>query len=541
MAQDTRKDPRAKVLTMTVRYKSATLDEFIEHHSHDISRGGMFIKTPSPFPPGTLLKFEVKIAEDKRVMQGVGRVVWKRESNDASDTRPAGMGVKFIKIDEESKAVIDRLVGSRIDAGSSYETGKAEMGVVVSEPPPAPRPGVVVHSGVSTSKASVELKPSSPTRKGATMIGLGAVTSDSPAALDKAKRAESAEAEQPFFPPTKSQEEMPAPEDRTMMKQAAELLQDALREAGGSLEDVVGASQAAPKKEADKRPEPRSATPARVEAVPRPRSEPRLGRSEPESKKSDRPLRDKPGVSKPATADKAASLKPAEGTRSPQSRPPQVRSSQPRTSGQPRAADSRPSPAQAPGAQKDSTGKTVLVVMGALAAAGIIYFVGRPKQAEEPAVTPPAPSEPAVVPAPSAPPAASEAPATETPKSEVDPVPSAQGVDAGAQPAERPSAEKKPPVVPRPVPYPYRGRYRAPVQPTPPAAPPATETAPPTAPTPGQFGPAPTATPEKPTSPAPTTPAEASKPAPAKPAPAKPAPPKPVPQPGKKPLDENPY
>ncbi len=61
MGQETRKDPRAKVLTMTVRYKSATLDEFIEHHSHDVSRGGMFIKTPSPFPPGTLLKFEVKI------------------------------------------------------------------------------------------------------------------------------------------------------------------------------------------------------------------------------------------------------------------------------------------------------------------------------------------------------------------------------------------------------------------------------------------------------------------------------------------------
>jgi hypothetical protein len=36
---------------MTVRYKSATIDEFIEHHSHDVSRGGMFIKTPSPFPP----------------------------------------------------------------------------------------------------------------------------------------------------------------------------------------------------------------------------------------------------------------------------------------------------------------------------------------------------------------------------------------------------------------------------------------------------------------------------------------------------------
>jgi len=75
MAQDTRKDPRAKVLTMTVRYKSATVDEFIEHHSHDVSRGSIFIKTPSPFLPGTLLKFEIRIADDKPMLQGVGRVI----------------------------------------------------------------------------------------------------------------------------------------------------------------------------------------------------------------------------------------------------------------------------------------------------------------------------------------------------------------------------------------------------------------------------------------------------------------------------------
>src|ERR1700690_1908649 len=110
MAENTRKDPRAKVLSMTVRYKSATLDEFIEHHSHDVSRGGMYIKTPQPFPPGTLLKFEVKIAADQKVMQGVGRVVWRREADEATTEHPAGMGVKFIKLDNESKDIIDQLV-----------------------------------------------------------------------------------------------------------------------------------------------------------------------------------------------------------------------------------------------------------------------------------------------------------------------------------------------------------------------------------------------------------------------------------------------
>src|SRR5262249_62225217 len=111
MAQDTRKDPRAKVLSMTVRYKSATVDEFIEHHSHDVSRGGIFIKTPSPFPPGTLLKFEIRIQDEQAVLAGVGRVVWKREPAEARGAEtPAGMGVKFIKIDDKSKGLISRLV-----------------------------------------------------------------------------------------------------------------------------------------------------------------------------------------------------------------------------------------------------------------------------------------------------------------------------------------------------------------------------------------------------------------------------------------------
>src|SRR6188768_1671035 len=128
MGQETRKDPRAKVLTMTVRYKSATLDEFIEHHSHDVSRGGMFIKTPSPFPPGTLLKFEVKIAEDQKVIQGVGRVVWKRETETGDKERPSGMGVKFIKIDDQSRKTIDTLVESRGDTSAAYEAGGGDGG-----------------------------------------------------------------------------------------------------------------------------------------------------------------------------------------------------------------------------------------------------------------------------------------------------------------------------------------------------------------------------------------------------------------------------
>src|SRR5690606_31401731 len=119
MVQNTRREPRAKVLSMTVRYRSATLGEFIEHHSYDVSRGGMFIKTPSPFPAGTLLKFEVKIAEEQRLMQGVGRVVWRREGDQAGDDAPAGVGIRAITIDQASHAGVEALVEHRGPGGPS--------------------------------------------------------------------------------------------------------------------------------------------------------------------------------------------------------------------------------------------------------------------------------------------------------------------------------------------------------------------------------------------------------------------------------------
>ena len=185
MAQETRKDPRAKVLTMTVRYKSATIDEFIEHHSYDVSRGGIFIKTPSPFLPGTLLKFEIRIADDKPMLQGVGRVVWKRDATAAAaPDKPAGMGVKFIKVDEASRSLIDRLVASQGSGGSAFDAelpadgGTSQPQVPVQGPPAAAAPRPAASPGGQAAARAKSYK--------GTMIGLGtdagAVAGAAPAA-----------------------------------------------------------------------------------------------------------------------------------------------------------------------------------------------------------------------------------------------------------------------------------------------------------------------------------------------------------------------
>lgn len=343
---------------MTVRYKSATLDEFIEHHSHDVSRGGMYIKTPSPFPPGTLLKFEVRIADEQRVMQGVGRVVWKRETVASGPETPAGMGVKFIKLDDESKKVIDRLVSSRGERDGAYDHGD--------------RPSVTA-TPQSTSPAPEQRQI--PIRKG-TMIGLGTMkAAETPSPGDAA----------PFFPegPPPVQ---PAPEDQTVMRQAAELLRDALREAGGSIDDVMGpaptAAAAAPPSE-----KPASTKPAPI---------------------SNPPVQ---AMDSPAESRRPSPVAPAPSSRAPA----------PRASVRPPV--SRPPYSSAPPPAKKSGGSAVGMVLGVAAVGGLIfYFAQRGKPTEEPtpaattsatAVTASAaPSAEATPPAPSASAEASAEPAT---------------------------------------------------------------------------------------------------------------------------------
>jgi len=187
---DTRKDKRAPV-SLKVRFKSATVDEFVEHYSSDVSHGGLFIKSKQPMAVGTLLKFELQLKDESKLIQGVGRVVWKREASDGgSDANPAGMGIKFIKMDPESRGLVDKIVEGRGTEPGQYEAGggdgkDAGGDEVVASPAPAPRP-------VRSAKATMQFFPSAG--------------------------------------PTEA--EMPPPEDRTQVRQASEFLAAALAEGG---------------------------------------------------------------------------------------------------------------------------------------------------------------------------------------------------------------------------------------------------------------------------------------------------------------------
>ncbi len=101
--------------------EAATLGEFIDRHARDVGARGIFLRTTSPSPLDTLVQLEIQLASGQTVLSGLGRVVWRRDAIQATADRAAGMGVKFVKLDERSRAFVGGLVTARAEAGQAYE------------------------------------------------------------------------------------------------------------------------------------------------------------------------------------------------------------------------------------------------------------------------------------------------------------------------------------------------------------------------------------------------------------------------------------
>ena len=88
---------------------------FIEY-SANISLTGMFIKTESPKAPGSVFIFEIWLGDEYKLVHGLGEVVWVRHTEEGPDRLP-GMGVRYLKIGEESRGVIERVIAEHVQKG----------------------------------------------------------------------------------------------------------------------------------------------------------------------------------------------------------------------------------------------------------------------------------------------------------------------------------------------------------------------------------------------------------------------------------------
>jgi uncharacterized protein (TIGR02266 family) len=95
-------------LRLKLRYTD--VESFIDKYAANVSKGGIFIASKAPKPVGTVLRFEFQLADGSPVVRGEGKVVWVKEFDAARPTKPHGMGVKFTRLDNQSKAILDRML-----------------------------------------------------------------------------------------------------------------------------------------------------------------------------------------------------------------------------------------------------------------------------------------------------------------------------------------------------------------------------------------------------------------------------------------------
>src|SRR5262249_9050952 len=111
-------------VTLKIKFKSATLDQFIERYSVDVSRGGIFIRTKDPLPVGSPLRFEFQLQDAQPLISGEGTVVWFRAHDPAGPGVARGRGVRFDKLTSASQQVLEKILQEKARAG---ERARAEL------------------------------------------------------------------------------------------------------------------------------------------------------------------------------------------------------------------------------------------------------------------------------------------------------------------------------------------------------------------------------------------------------------------------------
>jgi len=153
---------------LLVRLSYGSVDEFVDRFATNISRGGVFIRTRSPKPPGTLVAFELKLASGETVVKGVGTVLWSRpEAPHSSPPIAPGMGVQFTDLDDASRTLIERMVQHREQRGvAPGVSGAAPVAPRLERTPPSTRaptpvipPAGMVPEAVSTTPEAITFTP----------------------------------------------------------------------------------------------------------------------------------------------------------------------------------------------------------------------------------------------------------------------------------------------------------------------------------------------------------------------------------------------
>jgi uncharacterized protein (TIGR02266 family) len=110
-----------------IRLRHASFDAFIEKFAPNLTRGGVFIASRTPLPIGSTFAFEIQLAGGEVVMAGDGKVTWVKAFDPAAPQKAHGMGVQFLRLDNPSRELLNKILAKKAAAAGPGATAKAPM------------------------------------------------------------------------------------------------------------------------------------------------------------------------------------------------------------------------------------------------------------------------------------------------------------------------------------------------------------------------------------------------------------------------------
>jgi type IV pilus assembly protein PilZ len=104
------RDTERRAVELRVAYEN--MNSFFADYVKNLSRGGTFIVTETPFPIGTEFLFRLAVPRNDEALAVRGVVRWIHPKHQATADRPAGMGVEFVFTDSTEKLAFTNAVES---------------------------------------------------------------------------------------------------------------------------------------------------------------------------------------------------------------------------------------------------------------------------------------------------------------------------------------------------------------------------------------------------------------------------------------------
>ena len=112
MTEQTEEERRAAggraPIELKVEYKR--VNTFFADYTRNISRGGTFIRTEKPLAIGTEFMFALVVPHVAEPLRLKGAVQWVTTPEEATDAKPAGMGIRFVYENPEQRTGVEKMV-----------------------------------------------------------------------------------------------------------------------------------------------------------------------------------------------------------------------------------------------------------------------------------------------------------------------------------------------------------------------------------------------------------------------------------------------